>query len=141
MFIDLDAPSNMDNTSTHPNSEVWNVDNASDNQQVGDVTNTATTLVVRKEKEVESSLDKTPVYTGPLWLENTLSSKKRNIVLVSVPLGDMVSKFLGKTPKAKKLKTISKIDFDDNTSNWTIKIACPNTNEVIASPTAKGFYS
>lgn len=81
--------------------------------------NTTTTLVVKKGKEAKFGPDKTLVHTAPLWLENTLSSKKRNIVLASVPLEDVISKCLGKTPKAKKLKTISKIDFEDSTGNWT----------------------
>lgn len=106
---------------------------------MGDVTNTATTLVVEKGKEVESGSDKAPVHTRRLWLENILNSKIRNIVPDSVPLEDMVSKCLWKTPKAKKLKTISKIDFDDSTGNWTIEIARPDTDEVIANSTAKDF--
>lgn len=32
VVVDLDAPSNMDNTPTHPDSEVQNIDNVSDNQ-------------------------------------------------------------------------------------------------------------
>lgn len=51
----------------------------------------------------------------------------------------MVSKCLGKVSKAKRLKTISKINFDEDTSNWTTKIASLKTNETMADLTSKVF--
>jgi hypothetical protein len=42
-------------------------------------------------------------------------SKKRIIVLVTLPMGDMVRKCLGKTPKAKKEKIETMLNIDENT--------------------------
>lgn len=101
--------------------------------------NTATTLVVRNEKETEAGFDETSMHIGPLWLENTLNSNKRNVVPISVLLDDMVRKCLGKTLRVKKLKTISKIDFDADSGNWTVEIACPWIYEKTKDPTARHF--
>lgn len=84
IVVDLDSPLDMDNTPAHPDSEAQEIDNAIDNQQVGDVIKTATTLVVKKGKEAKSRYEKAPKQTGPLWLEKTLSNKKRNIVPTSI---------------------------------------------------------
>lgn len=55
----------------------------------------------------------------PHWLDTSLTNKKRNLVLASVPIDDMVNKIMGRTPKTKRLNTMSKIDFDEDTKNWT----------------------
>ena len=47
----------------------------------------------------------------PKWLE-TYMEKKRSIVPISMPIDDLVSKCLGKTPKVKKARTESRINFD-----------------------------
>lgn len=52
---------------------------------------------------------------------------------------DMVSKCLGKTPKSKKLKTTSRVDFDPDTRNWVVEVAYPLTDKEVEDPTIKDF--
>lgn len=63
-------------------------------------------MVVRDGKETGTDPNKPQVPSRKVWLEKMLSSKKRNIISASIPVEDMVSKCLGKTPKAKKSKTM-----------------------------------
>ena len=51
--------------------------------------------------------------------------KKRSIVPISMPIDDLVSKCLGKTPKVKKARTESRINFDKASRRWTTEIATP----------------
>ena len=39
--------------------------------------------------------------------------KKRSLVLVTLPMGDMVSKFLGKNPKNKRPEIKTMLNIDD----------------------------
>lgn len=135
VVVVLETSPDMEDPLTHPDLEVLNFDDTNDTQQVDVLANTTTTLVVRNEKETVASFDETLVRTRPLWLENTLSSKKRNVVPILVALEDMMSKCLGKTPKVKKLKTISRINFDVDCGNWTAEIGRPLTNEKTKDPT------
>lgn len=96
-------------------------------------------MVVIDGKEIGTNLDRSQARSGPVWLENMLSNKKRNIVPTSIPVEDMVSKCLGKNPKAKKSKTMSKIDFDVDSGNRVAEIAYPLTKEKTKSPTTQDF--
>lgn len=118
---------------------VQDLDDEGDNQQVGEALNVVTTLVVRDQKEAETGLDKSLTTPWPTWLENALANKKGNFVPVSISVEDMVSKCLGKVSKAKRLKTLSKINFDEDTGNWTTKIAHQKTDETMADLTSKDF--
>ena len=51
--------------------------------------------------------------------------KKRSIVPISMPIDDLVSKCLGKTPKVKKARTESRINFDKASRRWAVEIATP----------------
>lgn len=51
----------------------------------------------------------------------------------------MVNKCLGKVSKDKSLKTISKINFDEDIGNWTVDIARQKTDETMADPTSRDF--
>ena len=51
--------------------------------------------------------------------------KKRSIVPISMPIDDLVSKCLGKTPKVKKVRTEAKINFDKSSGRWAAEIATP----------------
>ena len=48
----------------------------------------------------------------PNWFELSVS-KKRSLVPVTLPVGDMVSKCLGKTPKTKRPKIETMLNIDD----------------------------
>lgn len=118
---------------------VHNLDDEGDSQQVGEALNVDTTLVVRDQQEVEIGSNKSLTTLRPTWLENTLTNKKMNIVPIYIPVDDMVSKCLGKVSKAKRLKTVSKIDFDEDTGNWTAQIAPQKTDEIVADSKSKDF--
>lgn len=47
------------------------------------------------------------------------------MVPLSMPIDDLVRKFLGKTLKVKKARTESRIGFDKNQGHWLTKIAMP----------------
>lgn len=96
-------------------------------------------MVVRDGKEIGTDSDKPQVPSGLVWLANMSSNIKRNIVPASIPIEDMVSKFLGKTPKMKKSKTMSKFDFDADSGNWIAEIACPSTDEKTENSTSQDF--
>lgn len=113
VIVDLE----MDTTSVDPNKEQQGLADESSNQQVQEALNAVTTMIVRDGKETGTNPDKSQVLSRLVWLENMLSNKKRNIVPASIPVEDMVSKCLGKTPKAKKSKIMSKFDFDAGSGN------------------------
>ena len=47
----------------------------------------------------------------PKWLETSIE-KKRSIVPISMRINDLVSRCLGKTPKVKRVRTKTRINFD-----------------------------
>ena len=69
-----------------------------DNQQ-GNLVLVKCSFIVEKEQAT------------PKWLETSME-KKRSIFPISMPIDDLVSKCLGKTPKVKKARTESRINFD-----------------------------
>lgn len=60
----------------------------------------------------------------PKWLETSIE-RKRSIVPISMPIDDLVSKCLSKTPKVKKARTEMRINFDKNSGRWAAEIATP----------------
>ncbi len=50
---------------------------------------------------------------------------KRSIVPISMPIDDLVSKYLGKMPKVKKVRIESRIKFDKTSGWWVVEIATP----------------
>lgn len=75
----------------------------------------------------------------PHGLDTTLSSKRMNVVPISPLFEDMVSKCLGKTPKSKRLKMASKINFDQDIGNLTAGIAHLISDKEIENPSMKDF--
>lgn len=53
---------------------------------------------------------------APKWL-NDLITKKRNVVPISVLMEDVVSKWLGRSMKPKRLKIKTMIGFDEDTKH------------------------
>lgn len=72
--------------------------------------------------KISPSVDKEPI--TPKWLETSIE-KKWSIVPLSMPIDDLVSKFLGRTSKVKKARTESRIPFDKSSRHWSAKIAMP----------------
>ncbi len=62
--------------------------------------------------------------TTPKWLE-TFVEKKRSLVPISMPIGVLVNKCLGKPSKTKRAKIESRLNFDKNSRYWIAKIAKP----------------
>ncbi len=50
----------------------------------------------------------------PHWFELSVN-KKRSIIPATLPIGDMVSKCLGKTPKTKRPKIETLLNIDEDT--------------------------
>lgn len=46
---------------------------------------------------------------------------------------------MGKISKSKRLKIVWKIDFDQDTGNWTAKIDRPISDKEVGNPSAKDF--
>ena len=68
-------------------------------------------------------LENPPPKENPLisnWFE-LLVSKKRSIVPVTLPMGDMVRKCLGKTPKNKREKIETILNINKNIGQWVAK--------------------
>lgn len=135
VVVDLE----MDALEDNPGSEQQNLNDEETSQEEQETFQVDSIMVIRDEKDAGTDFGKTPVSTGPVWLDNMLGSKKRNIVPTSIPIEDMVSKCLGKTPKAKKSKTVSKIDFDVDIKKWVAEIAHPLIDAKIESPTVQDF--
>lgn len=131
VVVDLEMDSIQDN----PGSKQQNLEDDDTNQQEPETFQVDSTIIIRNEKDVGIASEKILASTGPVWLDNMLGNKKRNIILASIPIEDMVSKCLGKTPKARKSKTMSKIDFDVDNGNWVAEIAHPLTDAKIENPT------
>lgn len=129
----------MDALQDNPGSEQQNLDDEETNQQAQETFQVDSIMVIRNEKDAGTDFVKTPVSTSPVWLDNMLGSKKRNIVPASITMEDMVSKCLGKTPKPKKSKTVSKNDFDVDSGDWVAKIAHPLTDAKIENPIVQDF--
>lgn len=58
------------------------------------------------------------------WLGDSIS-KKHYIVPITILMEDMVSKFLGKIFKPKKLKTQAMVEVDEAIGHWVAKVAKP----------------
>lgn len=129
----------MDAIQDNPGSEQQNLEDEDISQQEPETFQVDSTIIIRNEKDVGTAFEKIPASTGPVWLDNMLGSKKRNIVPTSISIEDMVSKCLGKTPKANKSKTMSKSDFDVDNGNWVAEIAHPLTDAKIENPTVQDF--
>lgn len=85
--------------------------------------NEATTLAIMDSSEYQTP----PAKESPnvsRWLGASIS-KKQNIVPISVPMEDMVSKCLGKTHKSKKLKVEAMLEVDENIGHWVVEVARP----------------
>lgn len=66
-------------------------------------------------------------------------NKKRNIISTSIPIGDLVSKYLGKSPRTKKPKMKSMVDVDPITGHWVAEIFKPNSNKTSVKVTKQDF--
>lgn len=60
--------------------------------------------------------------TTPKWLTTSVS-KKQSFISVSIPIQDMVVKYMDKGPKQKKFKTTARLDVDEKIRRWVAEIA------------------
>lgn len=74
-----------------------------------------------------------------LMVRNYSQQQKEKCGSCFSSIEDMVNKCLGRTPKSKKLKTVSKMDFDQDTGNSTAEIARPVSNKERENPSMKDF--
>lgn len=56
------------------------------------------------------------------WLTTSVS-KKWSFILVTIPIQDMVVKYIEKGPKQKKFKTTARLDNDEGIGKWVAEIA------------------
>lgn len=76
--------------------------------------------------------------TTPKWLTTSVS-KKQNSIPVSIPIQDMVVKYMEKGPKQKKFKTTTRLDADEKTGRWIAKIASYKPKDENKEINAKDF--
>lgn len=76
----------------------------------------------------------------PNWF-NLSVRKKRSIVPVTLPMGDMVRKFLGKTPKTKREKIKIVLNIDKNTGEWIGEVMKLATDKILDDVLPRDYTS
>lgn len=66
----------------------------------------------------------------PYWFQLSVS-KKRSLVLVTLPVKDLFRKCLGKTPKTKRSRIETIINIDDETWQWVVEVMKPTSRKRI----------
>lgn len=71
----------------------------------------------------------------PKWLTTSVS-RKQNFLPVTIPIQQMVVKYIEKSPKPKRFKTAAHLDNDEGTGKWVAEIASykPKDENKEASP-------
>lgn len=109
------------------------VDSGKEIMQLEDFGNTMVVVTSNQQSPLPKETS-----TTPKWLSGSLT-KKRNVIPISIPMEDMVSKCLGRTSKSKRLKTKTMIDVDEQTGHWVVEVARPPADKETENATEKDF--
>lgn len=55
-------------------------------------------------------------------------NKRKNIVPIALPIGDVVSKYVTKTPHPKRAKAMTRLEIDDKIGKWIVEVSNPKVD-------------
>lgn len=114
LVVDLDSEEEIQETMDAQVQDQPLLDAADSGKEIMQPEDSKNTMVIVTSVQ-QSPLPK-EISTTPKWLSASLT-KKRNIIPISIPMEDMIRKYLGRTPKSKRLKIETMIDVDEQTGH------------------------